>query len=77
MPDGRLDKIVSLPVPRVTSVAFGGPGLDELYITTAAGGALDEPTANPEGAGDLYVVDPGTSGHPAHRFGECSAKRGL
>lgn len=68
-PDGRLDKVVSLPVPRVTSVAFGGPELDRLYITTAAGGSLDGPDSSPDGGGDLYVADPGTQGRPAHRFG--------
>ncbi|MEV4894125.1 SMP-30/gluconolactonase/LRE family protein [Nonomuraea sp. NPDC055795] len=43
-PDGRLDLAVEVPAANVTSCAFGGPGLGELYITTAwdgrAGGEL-------------------------------------
>lgn len=45
-PDGQLDRRVPLPVWKPTSVAFGGPGLDVLFVTTMA---------NPEGN-----VPPGT-----------------
>ncbi|MEK8170609.1 SMP-30/gluconolactonase/LRE family protein [Streptomyces sp. M19] len=34
-PDGTLDRVVALPVRRPTSCAFGGPGLTDLYVTTA------------------------------------------
>lgn len=34
-PDGRLDRLVELPVQRPTSVAFGGDDLRTLYITTS------------------------------------------
>src|SRR5260370_27046326 len=33
-----LDREVGLPVTQVTSCAFGGPDLDQLFITSAAGG---------------------------------------
>ncbi|MEV0203248.1 SMP-30/gluconolactonase/LRE family protein [Nonomuraea sp. NPDC050691] len=43
-PDGRVDLTVVMPVRNVTSCAFGGPGLTDLYVTTAwdgtAGGEL-------------------------------------
>lgn len=35
LPDGRLDSVIRLPVPRPTSVAFGGADLGTLYITSA------------------------------------------
>jgi sugar lactone lactonase YvrE len=35
--DGRTAGVVELPAARVTSLAFGGPDLDQLYITTANG----------------------------------------
>ena len=48
-PDGTMDRRVELPAAQVTSCAFGGPDLDELYITTGQEGfppgGLPEPTA--------------------------------
>ncbi|MFI2779705.1 SMP-30/gluconolactonase/LRE family protein [Streptomyces sp. ALB3] len=41
-PDGRLDRIVELPVRRPTACAFGGPDLRDLYVSTARTG-LDAP----------------------------------
>ncbi len=37
-PRGVLDRVVQLPVRRPTACAFGGPGLRDLYITTARAG---------------------------------------
>ncbi|GHF70439.1 SMP-30/gluconolactonase/LRE family protein [Streptomyces griseosporeus] len=34
-PTGHLDRTITLPTPRVTACAFGGPDLTDLYITTA------------------------------------------
>jgi ABC-type nitrate/sulfonate/bicarbonate transport system ATPase subunit len=34
-PDGKVDRVINLPVPRPTSCAFGGPDLTTLYITSA------------------------------------------
>lgn len=59
---GRLLVVVEVPVAKVTSVAFGGPALDELYITTARLGS-DE-----LGAGGVFMVRPGVSGPPAYAF---------
>lgn len=33
--NGKLLRHIEIPVPQVTSVAFGGPHLDELYVTSA------------------------------------------
>uniref|UniRef100_UPI0015F08653 SMP-30/gluconolactonase/LRE family protein n=1 Tax=Streptomyces sp. WELS2 TaxID=2749435 RepID=UPI0015F08653 len=51
-PDGTLDRVISLPTPRTTACAFGGPGLTDLYITTARTG-LDAPHPL---SGSLLVV---------------------
>lgn len=51
-PGGELDRVITLPTPRVTACAFGGPDLSDLYITTARVG-LDAP--HPV-AGSLLVV---------------------
>lgn len=51
-PDGELDRVIPLPVPRVTACAFAGPGLTDLYITTARVGLASPPPL----AGSLFVV---------------------
>lgn len=33
--NGKLLRRIEMPAPQVTSVAFGGPQLDELYVTSA------------------------------------------
>ncbi len=68
-PEGRVDAVVRLPVTNVTSVAFGGRELDELYITTARSGLDDEALRAQPHAGDLFVARPGVTGLPSARFG--------
>lgn len=58
-PDGRLDAVVELPVSQVTSCAFGGPTLGDLYISTSRMGA--DPDEQPA-AGALFRVVPGVKG---------------
>jgi sugar lactone lactonase YvrE len=67
-PDGRLDRVVELPTARITSCAFGGPDLADLYVTSAtdgldAGQLHDQPLA-----GALFVVRPGVGGLPITPF---------
>lgn len=58
-PDGHLDCEIHLPVRQPSAVTFGGPDLNELYITTAASdladwmGPSDYDKALPRGGG-LY-----------------------
>jgi D-xylono/L-arabinono-1,4-lactonase len=59
-PDGTEVERVSLPTPRVTSIAFGGDALEDLYITTAGGGDR----AGDPLAGALFRVRPSVSGAP-------------
>jgi sugar lactone lactonase YvrE len=63
-PDGELDRVITLPTPRVTACAFGGPDLTDLYITTARVG-LDAP--HPV-AGSLLVVPGAGKGAPQQPF---------
>ncbi|MGY0067115.1 SMP-30/gluconolactonase/LRE family protein [Streptomyces sp. QTS137] len=51
-PAGALDRVIGLPVPRVTACAFGGRDLTDLYITTARVGLDPAPPL----AGSLLVV---------------------
>lgn len=63
--DGRLDAVVSLPVPRVTACAFGGDDLDELFITTARVGVADTEQGQ---SGAVFRHRPGVRGLTAHEF---------
>ncbi|MFV0136171.1 SMP-30/gluconolactonase/LRE family protein [Streptomyces sp. HMX87] len=63
-PDGRLDRVIDLPVPRVTACAFGGADLTDLYLTTARTGlAAPHPLA-----GCLLVVPGAGRGLPQPAF---------
>ena len=65
---GRPAGQVSLPTRNVTSCCFGGPGLDELYITTARRGLCSAELAGEPTAGSVFVCRPGSVGLPPHRF---------
>jgi sugar lactone lactonase YvrE len=67
--DGRLDRRITLPVSLVTKCAFGGPSLEDLFITTAwTDLSPDERRAEPL-AGGVFRVSPGVAGQPPRRFG--------
>jgi sugar lactone lactonase YvrE len=59
-PSGELTAEVALPAANVTCPAFGGPDLDQLYITTAAGPGSE--------AGALFSCPAGVTGMPAHPY---------
>lgn len=59
---GELIGKVELPTAHVTSCCFGGPRLDQLFITTAKHGLDAESRARQPHAGDLFVVEPGVAG---------------
>jgi sugar lactone lactonase YvrE len=63
--DGALDEVVELPVTKVTACTFGGPRLDELFITTSREG-LD--TGAEPAAGSLFRARPGVTGLPVREF---------
>ena len=67
-PDGRLDRTIRFPVANVSSVAFGGPDLDELYATTAWHLLGPTERAAQPLAGGLFRCRPGVRGRPAGRF---------
>ena len=67
--DGRLDRVIRLPVSQPTSCAFGGADLDDLYVTSAWEGlAATERQAQPL-AGAIFRVRPGVRGIPPVVYG--------
>ena len=67
-PEGDLERVIELPVPNVTSCAFGGPNLDELYITTARKGLSHEELEQYPLAGALFRARPDVTGMAPGRF---------
>ena len=67
-PDGTPAGAIRLPASQVTSCAFGGPDLADLYITTAARGLSVEQLAREPHAGQLFVCRPGPRGRPPSLF---------
>ncbi|HMO58075.1 MAG TPA: SMP-30/gluconolactonase/LRE family protein [Roseiflexaceae bacterium] len=65
---GRLLQQFDIPAAQVTSCCFGGPGLDELYITTASYGLSAEARAAQPAAGGIFRVRPGVQGLPADSY---------
>jgi sugar lactone lactonase YvrE len=68
-PDGVLDRVLRVPVSMVTSCAFGGPDLSDLYVTTMQYGMATEAKRAQPLAGGLFHCRPGVRGRLAHRFG--------
>ena len=68
-PDGSADRVIEMPVSQVTSCAFGGPGLDRLFVTSACIGLNKDELAEQPLAGGLFALDPETKGLPAGQFG--------
>jgi sugar lactone lactonase YvrE len=63
--EGMLEAVVRFPVSLVTSCAFGGPDLKDLYVTTAA-----HRLSRPEPlAGSLFCFRPGVTGRTCARYG--------
>jgi sugar lactone lactonase YvrE len=61
-PTGDVLETIELPVGKVSSVAFGGPDGDELYITTA-GGSPDTDTLD----GALFRIKTNTRARPQYK----------
>ena len=64
-PEGQPDAVLPVPVSQPTSCAFGGPGLADLYITSARVGLTDDQLAAQPLAGRLLHVRPGPVGLPS------------
>lgn len=55
-PDGKLDRIIELPVRRPTSCAFGGPALDTLFVTSARNGLSSEELTRSPLSGSVFAI---------------------
>jgi sugar lactone lactonase YvrE len=55
-PEGGVDRVIYLPIQRPTSCAFGGPNLDQLFITSAWTGLSEAERKDQPFAGDLFML---------------------
>lgn len=70
-PDGRIDRVVELPVSKVTDCAFGGADLRTLYVTTAAFGMSDSDRRTELMAGDVFAISTHVTGVEKGVFAGC------
>jgi sugar lactone lactonase YvrE len=61
-PRGKLEAEVHLPVTQVTSCAFGGETLEDLFVTTARENFSEAQARQEPHAGGLFCCRPGIRG---------------
>jgi len=61
-PDAELLETIEVPVARPTSCVFGGPNLDQMYVTSARTGLDADALAMQPNAGGLFLLNPGVRG---------------
>ncbi|MCX4489953.1 SMP-30/gluconolactonase/LRE family protein [Streptomyces anulatus] len=69
-PDGTCHTVVDVGASHVSSVAFAGPGLDILVITTATEELTEQQSHEERHAGRLFVCRPGIPGLVATPFND-------
>jgi sugar lactone lactonase YvrE len=69
-PDGELDRVIELPVSYPTSICFGGPRLEHLYLTSISRSTRLEGTLAQDG-GLFQLEGLPAAGRLPHHFGDC------
>lgn len=67
-PDGRIDRVVKVPVSRPTCPALGGNNLSTLYITTSREGLTPEQLEAEPLAGSVFAIEVDRPGLPEPLF---------
>jgi sugar lactone lactonase YvrE len=63
-PNGKIDRVVEMPVKNITTCVFGGADLTTLFVTTASAQAA----AGDRLAGSLFAIQAGVKGQAENRF---------
>ena len=66
--DGSLLETVAMPVPNITSVAFGGPDMTTLLVGTARENLTEEQLEQAPTSGAVFAVPTSVHGFPANDF---------
>lgn len=64
-PQGKVERVVQLPVPRATDCTFGGRNLDTLYITSARETMTSDQLKLAPLSGSLFAIKMGIRGLPS------------
>jgi sugar lactone lactonase YvrE len=67
-PDGRVLATLDVPANQATCVAFGGPDLDLLFVTSARDGLSPQALADEPSAGDVFVYKMTVKGLADRRY---------
>ena len=67
-PDGTLDLVIPTPADSPTMCSFGGPNMDQLFITTLSKHIPEKDRVNHPDQGALFVVETGHQGLPEIPF---------
>ena len=55
-PEGKIDRVIALSVPRPTSCCFGGPDLKTLFVTSATYGLTDAQLEHSPLSGSVFAI---------------------
>ncbi|MGV3651174.1 MAG: SMP-30/gluconolactonase/LRE family protein [Devosia sp.] len=61
-PDGQVERVINLPVPRPTSCVFGGPDLRTLYVTSGRIRLSAQQLREAPLSGSVFAIDAGVGG---------------
>ena len=67
-PDGRVERVVTMPVQKPTCPMFGGPELDVIYVTSASIQLSPDELRRQPQAGGIFAFEPGVKGLPEAYF---------
>ncbi|MDW4496583.1 SMP-30/gluconolactonase/LRE family protein [Sulfitobacter sp. D35] len=68
-PDGSVDRVIEMPVCKITSLNFGGPNLETLFVTSMAEPPLPKyPGDGPQRGATFRVEGLGVTGRPEPYF---------
>lgn len=74
-PDGKLDRLIDAPVDLPSCVAFGGPDLSTLYVTSIKDSGTGRAISKHPDGGRLFAIDGlGVRGLPEARFAAPAAR---
>lgn len=55
-PDGSIDRIIEMPVVKITSLTFGGPNLDQLFVTSMSEPPLPKYPGDGQSRGSVFKI---------------------